>query len=136
VGDHTKSTNPLTCVGAYQTLPYFSQAWHKPVVVLVWSTNCYHSRNLGQTLPQETFTNHYHRGEGQGIDLSVGVVFAGMAGWLLLCRVITVENRGHTQTVLNGRQGVAKNFFIRPVGLQINEHGGKTGMAMIKYPGY
>jgi hypothetical protein len=59
-----------------------------------------------------------------------------MAGWLLLCRVITVENRGHTQTVLNGRQGIAKNFFIRPVGLQINEHGGKTGMAMIKYPGY
>ena len=27
-------------------------------------------------------------------------------------------------------------FFIRPVGLQINEHGGKTGRAMIKYPLY
>jgi hypothetical protein len=27
-----------------------------------------------------------------------------------------------------------KSFFIRPVGIAFNEHGGKTGMAMIKYP--
>ena len=27
-----------------------------------------------------------------------------------------------------------RKFFIRPVGLQNNTHGGKTGRAMIKYP--
>ena len=63
----------------------------KPLVILDWSTNCYHSRNLGQTLPQETFTNHYHRGEGQGIDL--GVV-GGVVGWATVARVITVDNGG------------------------------------------
>ena len=52
----------------------------------------------------------------------------------MLCRVITVENRRHHQKWQSGRQGIEKIFFIRPVGLQINEHGGKTGRAMIKYP--
>ena len=31
----------------------------------------YHMINLGQTLPRDTFTNHYHRGLGRGIDLGV-----------------------------------------------------------------
>ena len=52
-----------------------------PLVFLVWSTNAYQSADLSLDLPCEAFTNHYRRGEGQGIDLSVGVVFAGMAVW-------------------------------------------------------
>ena len=64
-----KSTKQTACVDAYQPLPYFSQAWHKPVVILVWSTNHYHSANLGLTHDCTAFTNLYHRGDGQGIDL-------------------------------------------------------------------
>ena len=57
-------------------------AVRNPLVILDWSTNAYHPANLGLTFGYTAFTNHYHRGEGQGIDLSVGVVFAGMAGWV------------------------------------------------------
>ena len=57
----------------------------KPLVILDWSTNAYQSADLGRTLPQETFTNHYHRGEGQGIDLGMGGHavgwVAGVATW-------------------------------------------------------
>ena len=60
----------------------------KPLVILDWSTNCYQSADLGQTLPQDTFTNHYHRGEGQGIDLGVegsvgqrGQSYVGLEWW-------------------------------------------------------
>ena len=34
----------------------------------------YHVSILGRTLPRVTFTNHYRRGQGLGIDLSVGEV--------------------------------------------------------------
>ena len=85
-----KSTKQTACVDAYQPLPYFSQAWHKPVVHLVWCTNAYRRRacdecsrlvgldlitnhyqsaNLGLTFDCTAFTNLYHRGDGQGIDL-------------------------------------------------------------------
>ena len=70
VGDHTKRTECLACVDAYQPLPYFSQAWHTPLVVLVWSTKVYQPADLSLNLGQNTITNHYHRGDGQGIDLS------------------------------------------------------------------
>ena len=45
-------------------------------------TIAYHRINLALLLSSETFTNHYHRGLGQGIDVSVvGGVVAGMAVW-------------------------------------------------------
>ena len=47
----------------YQMLPYFSQAWHKPLVDLVWSTKRYHSPDLGRTFWSAAFTNTYHRGD-------------------------------------------------------------------------
>ena len=48
-------------------------------MVLDWSTRVYHSPDLGLDLPCIGFTNDYHRGLGRGIDLSVGVMFAGVA---------------------------------------------------------
>ena len=72
VAHHTKSTNPLTCVDAYQTLPDPMLAMLKPLVFLDWSTNTYHPRNLGLSRSSQAFTNHYHRTEGDGglgIDL-------------------------------------------------------------------
>ena len=90
-----------------------------PLVFLDWSTNAYQPRDLSLNLPRATFTNHYHRGEGdggQGTDLGVvdSVVATGAVG----SRVITVENdatawhsvenRGHTQKGLNGGWSVSK----------------------------
>ena len=57
-------------------------------------TNAYHSADLSLSRPCEAFTNLYHRDGGLGIDLAVGVV--GVV-WLMLCRVITMENRTHHQ---------------------------------------
>ena len=45
-------------------------------------TIAYQPADLALLLPHFSFTNNYHRGEGQGIDVSVvGVVVAGMAVW-------------------------------------------------------
>ena len=80
VGLHTKSTNRLTCVDAYQTLPDPVLTVRTPLVILVWSTRAYHVRDLGLGLPAGSFTNHYHRGEGithSGLDY-------------VLCGVITI----------------------------------------------
>ena len=74
VADHTKRTECLACVDAYQRLPYLTPRQRNPLVFLDWSTNTYHVRDLGRNLPHEAFTNHYHRGEGLTIDLSVGEV--------------------------------------------------------------
>ena len=55
----------------------------KPLVILDWSTNCYQLSDLALLLPCEAFTNHYHRGQGLGIDLAVGeqvVVWARVVG--------------------------------------------------------
>jgi len=58
------------------------------MVVLDWSTNCYHSADLGRNRPGICFTNDYHRDGGQGIDVSVaGSV---VATWAVGSRVITV----------------------------------------------
>ena len=47
-----------------------------------------------------------------------------------------MENRRHTQTESNGGGRYRKDFSDseRSVGIAFNEHGGKTGRAMIKYP--
>ena len=74
VGDHTKRTECLACVDAYQRLPYLTPRQRNPLVFLDWSTNAYQSADLGRNLPRDTFTNHYHRDRGLGIDLSVGEV--------------------------------------------------------------
>ena len=63
---------------AYQTLPDHTLAERKWMVVLVWSTIAYQSLDLGLNLPCVTFTNHYHRGQGQGTDLGVE---GSVAGW-------------------------------------------------------
>ena len=83
VGDHAKRTECLACVRAYQTLPDRMLAMLKPLVILDWSTNCYQSAELSLNLPCIGFTNHYHRGEGQGIDLGMGGHAVGVATWAL-----------------------------------------------------
>ena len=126
-GPPDQNPKDLTCDFPYQTLPDPVLAVRTPLVILVWSTNCYHRADLGLNLPCITFTNHYHRGEGQGTDRSVvgGVVATGAVGR----RVIavdndhtawhSVENRTHTQTGSHGGGGYRKENFeiIRPVGL-------------------
>ncbi len=86
-GHHTKSTNLLTCVDAYQRLPDPMLAVRNPLVILVWSTNAYQPADLGLNPGQNTITNHYHRDGGQGIDRSVAGRVCQVAGW---CRVYTV----------------------------------------------
>jgi len=66
--------------------------------------------NLSLSRPRETFTNLYHRGEGLGIDLSVGAV-----RWLG-SRVIVIEgyNGGEPSTpseVAHTVGKVSKRFF-------------------------
>ena len=65
--------------------------------------------------------------------------------WRWWAMVYTVEHSGepytHSRRVRTvaqwpGRYRKEKIFFIRPVGIAFNEHGGKTGRAMIKYPLY
>ena len=60
---HTKYTNRLTCVDAYQTLPDLLPVLQKHLVFLVWSTRAYQPPDLALALPCETFTNDYHRGQ-------------------------------------------------------------------------
>ena len=64
VADHTKRTECLACVDAYQSLPDLTPRQRNPLVFLDWSTNAYHVADLGRNLPRDTFTNHYHRGQG------------------------------------------------------------------------
>ena len=80
--DQTKSTMPMGGLDAYQTLPEYLLAVRNPLVFLDWSTNAYHIADLGLNPGQNTITNHYHRGLGQGIDQSVaGGVVATRAVW-------------------------------------------------------
>ena len=61
-------TRPESCfpIWPYQPLPYFSQWRRKPLVFLVWSTKVYQVADLSLSRPQATFTNLYHRVEGDG----------------------------------------------------------------------
>ena len=56
-------------------------AVRNPLVFLVWSTNAYHSADLGLTFGCTAFTNHYHRGDGLTIDLGMGGHAVGVATW-------------------------------------------------------
>ena len=75
-------------------------------MVLAWSTNCYHSPDLALPLPCETFTNLYHRGEGQGIDLSMGgggsLAWQSGRGYTGLERWYSVAQRGEPYTHSDG----------------------------------
>ena len=55
-----------------------------PLVFLVWSTKVYQAADLSLNQLSQAFTNHYRRGQGLGIDLSVGEVVG----------VIRVDNGG------------------------------------------
>ena len=68
-------------------------------------TNTYHSPDLGRNLPRGCFTNHYHRGLGQGIDRSVAGIVCQVAGYTAWH---SVENRKSYQTERNGQVGVEK----------------------------
>ena len=77
-----QNPSDLACGIPYQSLPDPVPTERIALVVLDWSTNCYQPADLALSLPCECFTNHYHRGLGQGIDVSVaGSVVAGMAVW-------------------------------------------------------
>ena len=84
-GDHTKRTEQIACVDAYQTLPDLVPVMLKHLVDLDWSTNCYQPSDLGQGRWLATFTNHYHRGLDRGIDLSV---VASVVVWPSVARVM------------------------------------------------
>ena len=67
---------------AYQSLPIRTCKQHGGFgLVTPPFTIAYQPADLGALLPCETFTNLYHRDGGLGIDLSVGVMFAGVAVW-------------------------------------------------------
>ena len=86
------------------------------MVVLVWSTNTYQPRDLGQNRPRATFTNTYHRDLGLTIELGI---MHQVAGWARVIRVDNVENRENHQKWWHGggRYRKEKSFSIRPVGL-------------------
>jgi len=120
---------------AYQMLPRSMLAVRTPLVILDWSTNAYHMINLSLSRPTICFTNHYHRGLGRGIDVSVAGIVCQVAGYTAWH---SVENRRHTQKGSHGggRCRKEKVFQIGHGRIAFYEHGGKTGMAMIKYPLY
>ena len=66
--DRTKYTMWRGGSDAYQSLPYLTPPLLNDLVILDWSTKVYHSRDLSRDLPCATFTNHYHRDGGLGID--------------------------------------------------------------------
>ena len=87
-GDQTKiqvALHEISPTNPYRILcPLSRSHW------LIWYgagdiTIAYHVSDLALLLSSETFTNHYHRGGGQGIDLSVG---DSVAGWASVARVI------------------------------------------------
>ena len=71
--DRTKYTMRRGGSDAYQSLPYLTPPLLNDLVILDWSTKVYQPPDLGRDLPCATFTNHYHRDGGLGIDVSVGV---------------------------------------------------------------
>ena len=81
-GPPDQNPSDWACDFPYQRLPDPVLAERNPMVFLAWSTNAYQSRDLALALPYKTFTNHYHRGLGLGIDVSVaGGVVATWAVW-------------------------------------------------------
>ena len=74
-----------SCAHGANTIGGFGMVW--PVFTIA-----YHVADLALNLPYKTFTNHYHRGLGRGIDVSV---VGSMVGWASVVRVIAVDN-GHT----------------------------------------
>ena len=136
--DPTKRTIPMGGRDAYQSLPRFLPPMLKPLVRLDWSTNAYHSPDLGRILPSIAFTNLYHRGEGLTIEPGISDMVAGWWWWTTVIAVDNVENRRNHPEWWHGggrcRKDFQKKYFL--VGMPFKPHGGKTGRAMIKYPPY
>ena len=89
---------------------------------LVWVTItiAYHVSDLSLGRPRETFTNLYHRGQGLGIDLSVGAV-----RWLgNVVKVIEGYNGGEPTepSGLVARSTRHRKDFFHQAGRLINEH--------------
>jgi len=86
-------------------------------------TNRYHAPDLGAHLPCCTFTKHYHRDGGPGIELSIVASRHGHAwpaastkwlGGTGLCRVRMVRHSGeHSGRVRTVVVGVAKKIFFQ-----------------------
>ena len=74
----TKPTILLGGSDAYQTLPRSLLTERNPLVILDWSTNCYHLPDLGRDLPRIAFTNLYHRDGGTGY----GLTYRSQSGWV------------------------------------------------------
>ena len=71
-----------------------------PLVILVWSTNAYHSADLGRNQPQEVFTNHYHRIEGDSqLNSAYETQWLGGQGGVGYVGLYTVRMVVHTQNV-------------------------------------
>jgi len=114
----------LACDFPYQMLPGSLLAVRNPLVILDWSTNAYQSADLGRNPGQNTITNHYHRGGGQGIDVSVdqtdrmGHTVKG--GWVVqgyncIEQWHTVAHTGEPYGIvrrLQTRWSVSKRFFF------------------------
>ena len=93
----------------YHSLPYSLLAVRNPLVVLDWSTNCYHPPDLGQTLPRATFTNLYRRDGGLGDTEHIVTSGLHPAWWATVIRVDNVENgRTHSECVGTMVVGVEK----------------------------
>jgi len=103
----------------YQTLPDPVLAVRNPLVVLDWSTNCYHPPDLALLLPCVTFTNDYHRGLGQGHWCECSRrrgchMGSRVEGYRCIERWRTVGHTGepytHSERVRTVRVGVEKIF--------------------------
>ena len=111
----------------------------KPLVILDWSTNAYHPLNLGRSRPRAAFTNCYHREEGTRHRPT----YSGR--WPASGRVVhSYRSRSRGEPYTHSRRvrtvaGRCRKDFSEKIFLgriAFNEHGGKTGRAMIKYPPY
>jgi hypothetical protein len=79
-------------------------------------TTAYHAADLAWILGQNTITNHYRRGQGQGIDLSMGEVVRWLGSRAGVIAVDNVENRENHQEWWHGGWSVSKRkIFSRLV---------------------
>ena len=103
-------------------------------------------QDLSLNLPCVTFTKHYHRGGGQGIKPNapsrVGEYRQrGCHMGSMVKGIHSVAQHGEPRELSDiakrpGRYRKEKTFQNGHGRIAFYEHGGKSGMATIKYPGY
>ena len=80
-------------------------------LVTVRLTIPYHRRDLGQTLPSGTFTNHYHRDQRTHNRTQHGLTFGFRVRWHgSMVMVITVDNRKNHKGWWHGGGRYRKDF--------------------------